>query len=249
MRRNRAQILAEIRTIKTNPDNYIEEVIRADPYTLIAERMIEKVPNSEVFAGMSFSEVRAYCKQPLMTALYNSVMEPIKAFGEDTEELAVFYTSLEELFPGAINVMKALNARWDNTALFHNWRTPDGHEAYVEVIQHIEGVLSSEGLNLPYRFSKNMPSDIGTALSPNYIHSLDAYCVRYVRDNVDFDFVHIHDDYQAHPNNMGRVRELYLEALKNIAEGGYLEEFCGQDFGIDTKDFVEGLKDSSYALC
>ena len=83
----------------------------------------------------------------------------------------------------------------------------------------------------------------------NFIHSLDAFCIRYVIDNADFQVAHIHDDYQCHPNNMGRVKELYLEAVKVIAEGRYLEDFCQQDFGIDTTELVAGLKDSSYALC
>ena len=108
-RRNKSQILAEIRALKSNPSNYYEEVVRADPYTMVAEHMVNKLPHTEIFKDMSFKDIRAYCKGPTMTYFYNSRAEPIKAFGKDTQELQAFYDTLTELFPGAINVMEALN--------------------------------------------------------------------------------------------------------------------------------------------
>ena len=249
MRRTKQQILADIRKLKVNPDNYTEQTVRADPYSLVAERMLEKLPNSEVFDGMSFKEVRKYCKEPIMTSLYNSVEQPKQAFGEDTPELQAFYDTLYELFPGAIDVLEALNARWDNNALAHTWTTPDGHTAYVKVMETVHGHLESEGLNLEYRYHNNQTSKVKTSLAPNYVHSMDAFAVRYVVENADFDVVAIHDEFQAHPNNMSKVRSLYLEALAKISEGHFLEEFCEKDFGIDNTAFLKGLTDSSYALC
>ena len=248
-RRTKQQILAEIRLLKTNKDNYIETVIRADPYSLVADRMLEKIPHSVIFEGKTYKEVREYCKNPTMTYFYNSRMEPIKAFGEDTQELQAFYETLSELFPGAVNVMEALNDRWDTTALFHTWSTPDGHVAHVKVMEHIDGHLDNEGLDLPYRFEKNQPSLRGTSLSPNFIHSLDGFLIRHVADNLGQTFSHIHDEYQSHPNHMGRVRELFIDGVEVIANAKLLETFCEQDFGIDTKDFIKGLKTSSYAIC
>lgn len=249
MKRTKEQILKEIRDIKTNKDNYIETVVRADPYSLVATSMLEKVPHSTIFEGMSFKAIRAYCKKPLMTALYNSRLQPIEAFGDDTEELHAFYATLYELFPGAMDTLEALNDRWDNTAMYHEWETPDGHVAHVKVTQHIEGVIEQQGLNLPYRYEKNMPSNVKTSLAPNFVHSLDAFIVRYVIENADFQVTHVHDELQAHPNNMSKLRELYKEALKVIAEGHYLEKFCEKDFGIDVTELVKGIDESSYALC
>ena len=148
--RNKQQILADIRRLKANPLSYDEQVVRADPYSLVAERMLDKLPHSTVFEGMSFKEVRAYCKDPIMTAMYNSKAEPIKAFGEDSEELEAFYSTLQELFPGAMNVLEALNDRWDNSALNHTWKAPDGHTAYVPVSVDVEVHLNNEGLNIQY---------------------------------------------------------------------------------------------------
>ena len=251
MKRTKQQILAEIRLLKTNTDNYSEKVVRADPYSLVSERMLEKVPDSKVFAGMSHKQVRSYCKDPIMTAMYNSKAEPIKAFGEDTPELEAFYDTLHELFPGAMNVLEALNYRWDNSTLAHTWPTPDGHIAHVNVMEAVEGHLDNEGLDLPYRYNVNQPSNVKTSLAPNYVHGTgDAFAVRHCAEKaIDYDFSHIHDDLQSHPNHMGKVRANYLEAFAIVSEGNFLEEFCEQDFNIDNTAFLAGLKDSEYALC
>lgn len=80
--RTKAQILAEIRQLKTNPLNYTESVIRADPYTMVAEAMVEKLPDTKVFEGLNFKQIRALCKKPVMTTFYNSKQQPISVFGE-----------------------------------------------------------------------------------------------------------------------------------------------------------------------
>ena len=250
--RNKADILADIRAIRANEDNYTVMTVRADPYSLVAKRMMELLPTSEVFAGMSFKEVRAYCKDPIMTAFYNSRRQPEKAFGEDTLELSAFYQTLNELFPGAMNVLDAINERWDKDAMFHEWLTPDGHVSHCKVINTIKGHLSTQGLELEYTFKENGTSETSTPLAPNFVHSADGFAVRFVvisAKHEGFQCVHIHDEYDAHPNNMDRVQELYLEAIKLVATSRMLEEFCGQDFGIVLDDFLEKMEKSKYSLC
>lgn len=249
MQRTKEQILSEIRQLKSNSDNYIESTIRADSYTIVSKDMEAKLPGTPIFNDMSSEEIRDYCKNPTMVFFYNSRAEPKKAFGEDTQELEAFYNTLSERFKGAINAMEALNDRWDNTAMFHTHTLPDGHVSHVKVMETIEGTITSEGLKLPYTYKKNQPSDTGTPLVANFTHAFDGFGPRHVADNVDFDFTHVHDEYKAHPNNMGRVRTLFIEAIEIVAKGNYLEEFCEQDFGIDNTEFIAGLKDSSYALC
>lgn len=250
--RTKAEILADIRAIRANEENYSTQTVRADPYKLLAERMLELVPTSEIFAGMSFKQVRAYCKDPVMTAMYNSVAEPIKAFGEDTSEIEAFYQALNELFPGAMNVLEALNNRWDEQAMFHEWQTPDGHLSHCKVINTITGHLTAQELELEYTYKENGVSKRGTSLAPNFVHSADAFTVRYVVETAHkegFQVVHIHDQFDAHPNNMSRVQELYIEAIELVATSRMLEEFCEEDFGIDLTEFKAGLKSSQYALC
>ena len=248
MRKTKQALLKEIRAIRADHNNYEETVVRADPYKLVAERMLEKVPNSAIFEGMSHKEVRTYCKKPLMTALYNSRAQPEEAFGEDTQELIAFYDTLAELFPGAMNVMEALNNRWDDEATYHEWTLPDGHVAHCKVMNNIDGTLEIEGLNLPFRFKENSPSTVHTSLAPNFVHSLDGYILRFITEKANeegFQVVHIHDEIQTHPNNMHRVKELYREAIASVATSGILEQYCEQDFGIELKDFLDRLKESS----
>lgn len=249
MKRTKQQILAEIRQLKTNPDNYTEQIIRSDPYSLVAQRMLDKLSHTEVFAGMSFKEIREYTKNPTMTYFYNSNAEPENAFGVDTPELQAFHDTLIELFPGAVNVREALNDRWDNTALFHTHILPDGHTSHVPVTVAINGHLDNEGLDLPYRYYSNEPSDKGTPLVANFTHAFDGFGVRHVADNLGHNFSHVHDEYKSHPNHIGKVRELFVESLRIVAEGTYLEDFCQEDFGIDNREFLAELNSSSYALC
>ena len=145
--------------------------------------------------------------------------------------------------------MEALNDRWDKEAMFHEHTLPDGHVSRVNVMKTIEGTLDNEGLNLPYTYNNNMPSDVGTPLVANFTHAFDGFGIRHVGDNADFDFSHVHDEYKAHPNNMGKVRELFMEAIEIVAKGNYLAEFCQEDFGIDNREYLAGLKYSSYAIC
>ena len=184
-----------------------------------------------------------------MTVLYNSKAEPIKVFGEDTPELNAFYDVLQELFPGALNVMEALNDTWDSEALAHTLTLPDGHVAHMRTMVTVDGHLDNEGLDLPYRYKVNQRSTNGTPLIANFTHACDAFIIRYCVDNADFQVSHIHDDIQCHPNNMGRLRQLYIEAFEVLAVSNVLEQFCNQDFNIDRSKILAGMKHSSYALC
>jgi len=253
MRRTKKIILAEIRALRANRDNYTTTVDRADPYTLVAQHIITLVPNSTVFEGMDFAEIRNYCKKPIMTALYNSVAQPKEAFGEDTPELSAFYETLNHLFPGAMNVLQALNDRWDTSATSHTFTGIDGHVAYIPVINTIEGTLSVEGLELPYIYKEQGTSEVGTSLAPNFIHGNgDAFLVRFVIESAKkegFIVTHIHDQFDSHPNNTSRTMELYAEGIRRIAESRMLEEFCEQDFGIDVTEFVKRTYDATYHIC
>lgn len=252
-KRTKAEILKDIRNLRATESNYTKKIVRADPYKLVADRMLELVPDSEIFADMTPKEVRTYCKDPLMTALYNSKAEPEKAFGEETQELEAFYQTLNELFPGAMNVLEALNNRWDDSALYHEFRTPDDHIAHVKVMPKVKGHLKTQGLELEYTFKSNEPSEVGTSLAPNFIHGAgDGFLVRYVITKAKeegFTVVHIHDQFDSHPNNMKRVSELYLEGMAIVAESRVLEEFCQEDFGIELDDLLRGMKQAKYALC
>jgi len=246
--RTKSQIMAEIRAIRTNPENYVTRTLRADPYSLVTNSVLAKIPGSSIFEGMSWKEIRQAVKEAVMTAFYNSKAEPKRVFGEGAE-LDAFYLTLRELFPGAMNVLEALNDRWDNEADYHEWTLPDGHVSHVKVMETIGGVLEIEGLKLAYRYRANTNSKTGTSLAPNFVHSIDGFIVRYIVLKADFPVVHVHDQIDFHPNHGDEVRKLYLEAIALVAESKLLEKFCERDFNIDVSAVVKAMKDSQYALC
>ena len=247
--RSKDQILRDIRALTSDESNYATRVLRDDPYTLVTNSVLKKIPDSEIFDGMSYKDIRAAVKDATMTALYNSKLVPISVFGEDTVELGAFYKSLYELFPGAMDVLEALNGRWDDEALHHEWALPDGHTSSVKVMETLHGTLNIEGLEMAYRYKDNMASETSTSLAPNFTHSIDGAVVRYIVMHANFPVSHVHDQIDFHPNHGDKVRELYLEAIKIAAESGLLESFCKEDFGINVSAVVAGMKDSQYALC
>ena len=248
------QIIAKIRALKSASGNYVHAEVRADPYTMIAEYMIERLPSTIVFkhadgTQMSFAEIRKLVKKPIMTTFYNSKRQPESVFGEKTLELKVFYAALNALFPGAMKVLEAINTRWDKNADYNGWNLPDKHQAYVPVMVKKLGVLNIAGLRLKYQFKTQAPSKNGTSLAANFIHSMDAFCVRYVVDNADFIVTHVHDQFDAHPNNMGKVQELYLQAIAIIAKEHWLEKFVGRNLGINVEAVLAGMLTAKYHLC
>jgi hypothetical protein len=245
----KTEILNKIRSIKANPDSYDESVVRADPYSMVATEMLRKVPDSTIFEGMSFSEVRAYCEYPLMTALYNSRQVPIEAFGDDTPELEAFYTVLEELFDGAVAFMEAINESWDDQALSHHWKTPDGHVAFVPVMETVTGTIEAGGMEFGYTYHSNEASTSHTSLAPNLVHSLDGYVVRNVVESAPFNVIHVHDELKCHPNNCGDMIDLYREAFIDLIDAKPFEKFLGRDLGIDYSEVREGIKEATYLLC
>lgn len=104
-----------------------------------------------------------------MTAFYNSKSEPIKVFGEDTEELDVFYEVLHELFPGAMDIIQMVNDSWDSSALYHKWKLFDKHVSYCKVVEQVDTVIKVKELDdakISYRFYPNQPSDNYNSLMP-----------------------------------------------------------------------------------
>ena len=249
MKRTRAVILAEIRALKANKDNYTSTVVRADPYSLVATHISKKTVDSEIFSGMTFKGVRAYCKGPLMKGFYNSRLEPIKAFGEDTKEFMAFYATREELFPGAVKVLEAINESWDSDALHNAWPTPDGHEAYVKVMEKVHGTISAGGMEFAYTYNSNRPSERFTSLAPNFTHGNDGFLVRHIVDNAPCEVFHVHDDIKAHPNNMDVVSDLYVDGFNVMLDFKPLDKLLGYELDIDYTEIRKGLSVSSYHLC
>lgn len=253
-------VLSDCRETAIN-SNVLNSGKRMDPYTLVASKMQEYLPKSEMFEGLEFSQVRGLVKKPIMTHFYNSTAKPQEIFGEDSEELVVFYEVLEELFPGAIAVMELINEAWDSTALEHTWTLPDGHVARCLVRDKVDTSIEIDELDaqnsFAYRFYPNQPSTKGTSLMPNVIHSIDAYIVREMVRRAKaqgFELAAIHDAFTCHPNNMVRAMMNYREILHEISASTLLNdiltEITGENPGIESDyDITDEILESQYGLC
>ncbi len=123
------QILSAVMGCTTGSRNcgLIDTNKREDFYTNVTAKI-----NS--ILGTNSHQDRKIVKGAAMTVLYGSKQEPIKAFGEDTDELAAFYQAMENLAPGAMRAMRVMLYIQDPTALEYKWTMPDGHKVIAKVI-------------------------------------------------------------------------------------------------------------------
>lgn len=256
------QIMAALSNCKITAEtcNLINNGKRNDPYTLVTDEMIRRLPDTPLFKGHTPAEIRAIVKKPIMTHFYNSTAQPKSVFGEDTIELQTFYDVLNDLFPGAEACLSIINDSWNPEALEHSWTLPDGHVCHVKVIDKVETKYQPEELSigeLHYTFYVNQPSAVRTSLAPNIIHSIDAYIVReMVRKAKEqgFELAHIHDAFTCHPNHMPKVMDNYRNILADISElnllGSILNEIEGRDIGVNpfNYDLASDICQAEYAL-
>lgn len=225
--------------------NLVNTGSREDVYEMVADMM-----NSELAVEDQVS--RKDVKKPLMTKLYNSEATPKAHFNDN--QLKAFNSALDGLVPGAMDVMKTINACWDKTAVKHSWTLPDGHVAYCKVEEMADVTVSVAGMEFPYRYRKQQPSDNFRSLCPNVIHSIDGYVAREMIRRSDFDMAHIHDCFVFHPNHMVKAGRLYREILADLANMDLLEsiltEITGKTVQIrkDSANLGADILASEYAL-
>jgi DNA-directed RNA polymerase len=236
--------------------NLVDPSKRYDPYTMVTDEMMKRLPHSKLFEGLSASEVRKLVKQPIMTNYYNSLANPKAVFGEGTEELEVFYEVLNDLFPGAEDVMKTINESWDPTKLVNEWVMPDGHLVRIKVMETIDTRIEVDELDLVmnYRFKANKPSKNYRSLAANVIHSIDAWICRELVRRCDFEIAPIHDAFSCSPVNMTKLMDTYRDILIEIAESDMLADILTQIEGKDVHldkyeyDLASDISNAQYFL-
>ncbi len=214
-------------------------------------------------------------KKPLMTCLYGSKLQPKLLFGEDTPELEAFYTTLNELFPGAVEAMDDILGCWQRNVLVHEWEYPDKHTASVKVMHTVEkkiNVSELGGATFTHRAQVNLTSeqadlieasgqyiekDTGISILANIVQGCDAYIVREMLRRArkqGFELLTIHDAFFASPNYMNQVRQNYIDILAEIADMNLLETILNQITGTNQKltrlstDLSKFIRQSQYSL-
>lgn len=169
-------------------------------------------------------------KHPVMTSLYGSKAQPRKLFGEDTQELEMFYKTLYDRFPGAVDLMSIIQSSWNQNALAHTWTLPDGHTAHVPVMQEVIKKIEVDELGkatFSHKAFINEPSEYGISLLANITHSIDGFIVREMvrqANNAGFELLTIHDSFWASPNHIQKVRQFYLDILRELAKSNIMQD-------------------------
>lgn len=211
--------------------NLIDTGERKDFYTSVTDYMNKKLDNG-------FTCNRKDVKQAAMTSVYGSKATPIMLFGEDTPELKAFYSAMEELAPGAMELMTDIISCWDTQALRHTWCLPDGHTASVKVTESVDLRIEIDELDhrtFTHRININKHSTYAIPLLANVVQSIDGYIVREMHRMAkvgEFELLTIHDEFKASPLHMQQVRENYLTIMVNLYESNYMSKLI-KDLGID----------------
>lgn len=229
--------------------NLINSGKREDVYTSVSNQMNSLLPEH-------LHVTREDTKKPLMTSFYNK--QSHDNFTDKQE--AVFNQVLSGSFRGAIIVKNLVNAHWNKDATSHSWRLPDGHVVLVHVKEIFNVKVSLpeyDGYWFPFRYEDISCSSKGSSLLPHVIHSIDGYIMRQIviRAAIEgFQVAHIHDAVTTHPNNMQRVRELYVEVLAEIAESDLLldilKDISGHRLQLSklSNNLGDKIRKSDYAL-
>lgn len=148
-----------------------------------------KVMNSHLEHEVEYTKKEI--KPPFMTVFYGSKMEPVYAFGKDTEELKAFYKSIEETCPGAYQFLNVVDTLWDPDAYSYSWTMPDGFEVLCKVKWTAEKRIEIDTLpghpTFKYLYKVNEPEEDGRFLHANIVHSVDGYIVRELSARCDYD--------------------------------------------------------------
>ena len=238
--------------------NVLGNIKRQDFYSLVYDRVRELVQprdrdDLDVWLETKAKELdlpkpRDVIKASIMTSGYNSVATPKMMLGN---YYGVFEQAIEELASGPIRLKEYINSLYE-PRLYHNWRLPDGHWAYVPSlvtkIHKIEVKELDKSVKYPsfnIRCEDNEASkDNWRSLAVNIVHSLDAWVCRQVVTMLRERSIvvsPIHDSFGVYANDCDELRKCYRYTLARLYKEPILESILKQvtDKPIDVKEFMK----------
>lgn len=171
--------------------NLVDPDTRYDAYSEIYAIMLTNIENIEC------EVTRGEAKEALITCIYGSSAKPKEIFGEESEELAAFYLTVNTELEGAMEYLQDAKDAWQPNTLNHSWGLPDNHVASVNVMEKKKFNIEVDELNhhtFTYIANINKGSIKGISLAANITHSIDGYIVREVirRCNYNAEAVSFH---------------------------------------------------------
>lgn len=150
---------------------------RPDAYRTVTDTMNDLLKAE----GLSTDVPRSDAKSSVMTSFYGSRATPKEIFGEDTPELGAFYQAIQQVAPGAWELLQELLGSWQPFTPMHRWVLPDGFVARVKVMEKIEKRIEVDELDhatFTYEWYENQGTESGLSNVANVVHSVDAYLLR-----------------------------------------------------------------------
>ena len=244
--------------------NVLGNTKRQDFYSLVYDRVRELVQprdrdDLDVWLETKAKELdlpkaRDVIKASIMTSGYNSVATPKMMLGN---YYGVFEQAIEELASGPIRLKEYINSLYE-PRLYHSWKLPDGHWAYVPSLvtktHKIEVKELDKSIKYPsfnIRCEDNEASkDNWRSLAVNIVHSLDAWVCRQVVTMLrerNIVVSPIHDSFGVYANDCDELRKCYRYTLARLYKEPILENILRQvtDKDIDLTgivgDYDEGI--------
>lgn len=231
--------------------NLIDNNKRNDVYQDVATDM-----NNDFGTAVTRTDL----KKPIMTTFYGSNAQPKKLFGIGTPELEAFTNAMKNGLKGAYQLLLDIQRLQNPTAMSYQWTLPDGHTAYVPVMDAVDKKVEIAELNkatFTFRTKVNKPRDFDLSLPANIVHSIDAYIVRQLYRRAyerGYSIATIHDSFWSHVNNIEDVRIGYADELAKLAESTIIEDILNQVSGNNgtytkySNDLAQLIRKSNYAL-
>ena len=239
--------------------NILGNTKRQDFYSLVYDRVRELVQPRDrddldlwleaKAKELDLAKPRDVIKASIMTSGYNSVATPKMMLGN---YYGVFEQAIDEMASGASSLKEYINSLYE-PRLYHSWKLPDGHWAYVPSLvtktHKIEVKELDKSIKYPsfnIRCEDNEASkDNWRSLAVNVVHSLDAWVCRQVITMLrerNIVVSPIHDSFGVYADECDELRKCYRYTLARLYKEPILENILAQvsDKEIDTSAFMKG---------
>ena len=234
-----------------------------DIYGNACQKILDKTGVKDV----SVKDIRDIVKKALMTRGYNSDKQ-VEVAATELKRMKI-YISISEL-KDILDISKKITSCKDamNNLLSETFRELDADKQIVRYTMPDGFIVEFPNIDKAMDtcacryFSLNIKYDkLGwnhqlnwRALSPNLVHSIDAYICREIIKRCNFEVVTIHDSFYCHPNNIDTLRLTYIQLLKEIQQLNMLD-YIGKQINSSFSYQPEGTpfeiveSADSYCLC
>lgn len=234
-----------------------------DIYGIACEKIIAKTGMTEV----SVKDIRDIVKKALMTRGYNSDKQVQVAQLELRKfKINIGLSELRGILDISAKITKCKESmnnllcdtfsKLPDDKQIIQYTMPDGFIVQFANIKKAMENCNGRLFRLNIKYDKlGWNKELNwRALSPNLVHSVDAYICRELIRRCQFTIVTIHDSFSCHPNNVDRLRLEYIKLLKEIQQMNMLD-YIGKQLNSSYSWKPEGelftIVESvdSYCLC